>query len=85
MEDPGDRWDQYVGVIHERERKLLDRLGSPRTLKEIVEAWIIYGRRREPKAFFEFGERVHMLKHLEKLMAEGRVIQDGLYYEMCGF
>jgi len=83
MEDPGDRWDQYVGVIHERERKLLDRLRSPRTLQEVVEAWIIYGRRREPKAFFEFGERVHMLKHLEKLMGEGKVVQDGLYYRRC--
>ncbi|MDQ1336158.1 MAG: hydroxyacylglutathione hydrolase [Thermodesulfobacteriota bacterium] len=81
-EDPGDRWDQYVAVIHEREKKLVQRLQTPRTLQDIVEAWIIYGRPREPKAFFEFGERVHMKKHLEKLMNEGRVVKDGPYYAM---
>jgi len=81
-ENPGERWDQYVGVIYERERKLLDRLQSPRTLQEIVASWIIYGRPREPKAFFEFGERAHMKKHLEKLMNEGKVVRDGAYYMM---
>jgi len=81
-ENPGDRWDQYVAIIHEREKKLVDHLRTPRTLDDIVEAWIIYGRPREPKAFFEFGERVHMKKHLEKLMNEGRVIKDGPYYRI---
>lgn len=81
-EDPGDKWDQYVGVIDEREDKLMERLRSPQTLEEIVEAWIIYGRPREPKSFFEFGERVHMKKHLEKLMNEGRVVKDGPRYVM---
>jgi hydroxyacylglutathione hydrolase len=82
-ENPGDRWDHYVSVIHKRERKLIDRLRSPRTLQDIVEAWILYGRRREPKAFFEFGERAHMKKHLEKLMKEGKVVKDGACYRMC--
>jgi hydroxyacylglutathione hydrolase len=81
-ENPGDRWDRYVAVIHEREKKLIDYLQSPRTLEDIVGAWIIYGRPREPKAFFEFGERVHMKKHLEKLMNEGRVLRDGPHYRM---
>jgi len=79
-ENPGDRWDQYVAVIQERERKLIERLRTPQTLEDIVGAWIIYGRPREPKAFFEFGERVHMKKHLEKLVNEGRVVTDGAYY-----
>jgi len=83
-ENPGDRWDQYAGVIHERERKLMDRLQQPRTLQGIVEAWILYGRQREPKAFYEFGERSHMQKHLEKLMQEGKVIKDGEYYASAG-
>jgi hydroxyacylglutathione hydrolase len=78
--EPGDRWDEYAGVIQERENKVIDCLKTPKTLQEIVGAWIIYGRPREPKAFFEFGERVHMKKHLEKLMNEARVFKDGPYY-----
>ena len=82
-EEPGERWDDYLRVIDEREQKLIERLKAPRTLEEIVEAWIIYKRPREPKAFFEFGERVHMKKHLEKLMSEGRVVKDGPCYVMA--
>lgn len=81
-EDPGTRWDQYLAVIDDREEKLLERLMTPQTLDDIVGAWIIYGRPREPKAFFEFGERVHMKKHLEKLMNEGKVVQDGGIYSL---
>jgi len=75
-DEPGEIWDQYLSVIAGRERKLLDLLAIPRTLEEIVGAWIIYGKPREPKAFFEFGERVHMKKHLEKLMKEEVVVKE---------
>jgi hydroxyacylglutathione hydrolase len=71
--EPGVLWKRYLDVISAREEKLLDFLKQPRTLDDIVEAWIIYGRPREPKAFFEFGERAHMKKHLEKLVREGIV------------
>ena len=38
---------------------------------------------REPKAFFEFGERVLMKKHIEKLMREGRVAMlEDKYYRL---
>lgn len=72
-EEPGACWDNYIQVIHERENKLLARLQEPGTLEDIVSAWIVYGKPREPKAFYEFGERAIMGKHLEKLMREGRV------------
>jgi hypothetical protein len=49
-------------------------------MEEIVEAWIIYGRPREPKAFFKLGERGLMKKHLERLMKSGRVFQEGDRY-----
>jgi hydroxyacylglutathione hydrolase len=78
--DPGELWERYLGVIAAREEKLLDFLKQPRTLDDIVEAWIIYGRPREPKAFFAFGERGHMKKHLEKLMREGIVRWEGERY-----
>ncbi len=80
--DPGKLWEDYLEVIHERERKLLDLLKEPRTMEEIVEAWIIYGRSREPKAFFELGERGLMKKHLERLMRFGGVVQEkGKYFK----
>ena len=78
--DPGELWERYLAVIAVREEKLLELLKQPRTLDAIVEACIIYGKPREPKAFFEFGERVHMKKHLEKLMREGMVRREGERY-----
>ena len=79
-EEPGEKWDAFLNVICEREKKLLDFLRTPRTMDQIVAACILYGKPREPKAFFEFGERAHMKKHLEKLMGEGRVALDGDLY-----
>jgi hydroxyacylglutathione hydrolase len=78
--DPGELWERYLDVITVREEKLLGLLKQPRTLDDIVGAWIIYGRPREPKAFFAFGERAHMKKHLEKLMREGIVRLEGERY-----
>ncbi|MBM4341650.1 MAG: MBL fold metallo-hydrolase [Deltaproteobacteria bacterium] len=74
--DPGKLWDDYLNVIHERNRRLLVFLIQPRTMEEIVGAWIVYGREREPKAFFELGERALMKKHLDHLMKLGKVFQE---------
>ncbi|NWG04722.1 MAG: hypothetical protein HXY44_17855 [Syntrophaceae bacterium] len=49
-------------------------------MEEIVKAWIIYGRPREPKAFFELGERGLMKKHLERLKRLGKVHLEGDRY-----
>jgi glyoxylase-like metal-dependent hydrolase (beta-lactamase superfamily II) len=78
--DPGELWERYLDVITVREEKLLDLLKTPRTFDDVVEACIIYGKPREPKAFFAFGERAHMKKHLEKLMREGIVRREGDKY-----
>lgn len=81
FEDPPEElWRQYGSVIEEREKKLLALLEQPRTLEEIVAACIIYGRSREPRAFFAFGERVHMIKHLEHLQKRGMVLSGNGYY-----
>jgi hydroxyacylglutathione hydrolase len=77
---PGELWRQYGSVIAEREKKLLRLLERPRTLEEIVAACIIYGRPREPRAFFAFGERVHMIKHLEHLQKRRMVLLDNGCY-----
>ncbi len=70
---PGTLWDRYEEIIYERENKLLNLLASPKTMDEIVEAWIVYGRPRDPKEFFEFGERAIMKKHLQRLIKMGAV------------
>ncbi|MEW6533120.1 MAG: MBL fold metallo-hydrolase [Thermodesulfobacteriota bacterium] len=80
QDEPGDLWDRYLGVIHEREQKLLDLLKEPRTMSDIVEAYIIYGRKREPAEFYDFGERALMGKHLERLIRNGMVVSDGAKY-----
>jgi hydroxyacylglutathione hydrolase len=73
-------WESYGGIIKEREEKLLKVLEKPKTLEAIIEARIIYGKPREPKEFFDFGERVHMKKHLEDLQKRGIAIEEnGLY------
>jgi hypothetical protein len=74
--EPRGLWDPYLGVIQQREEKLLSLLSEPRSMADIVNAWIVYGRPREPKGFFEFGEKAIMGKHLQLLMEQGIVIKD---------
>ena len=78
--DPEDLWDRYLAVIDEREIRLLDFLGTPRNMAEIVDASIVYGKKGEPKQFYEFGERALMGKHLDRLMSRGMVVCEGDTY-----
>ncbi len=70
---PAELWERYIAVIQQREDKLLEFLNHSRTLEEIVNQWITYGKERKPREFYEFGERAHMQKHLERLMNSGAV------------
>jgi hydroxyacylglutathione hydrolase len=79
-ETPASLWENYLGVIDEREQKLLDFLQEPKTMTDIAAAWIIYGRPREPKVLYEFAERAMMGKHLERLVQQGQVDLDGAYF-----
>jgi len=79
-EEPGILWEQYLGVITQREEKLLDLLTEPHPFEDIVGACIIYGRPREPKSFFEFGERAQMKKHLADLIKRDIVAMNGEKY-----
>jgi hypothetical protein len=49
-------------------------------MEEIVGAWIVYGRKREPKELYEFGERTNIQKHIEKLLAQDVIAFDGGKY-----
>jgi hydroxyacylglutathione hydrolase len=81
-QEPADLWDKYLAVIDRREQKLIDILKAPRSLNDIVEARIIYGRKREPAIFYDFGERSMMGKHLERLIRAGSVQFDGTNYSL---
>ena len=78
--NPGEDWDRYLNIIEEREQKLLAYLVQSRTLDEIVSQWIIYQKPREPAAFFEFGERALIGKHLEQHLIKGGLTKRGTHY-----
>jgi hydroxyacylglutathione hydrolase len=80
LRDPGELWDTYAGVIHHRDQRLVDLLSQPRTMADIIEARIVYKRKREPNEFFDFGERAIMGKHLRRLIKKGEVTFDGAAY-----
>jgi glyoxylase-like metal-dependent hydrolase (beta-lactamase superfamily II) len=75
-ENPGKLWDDYENVIYQREERILKFLNKPKTLEEILAAWLIYGRPREPKEFFEFNERALVGKHIEYLERQGKIAMD---------
>jgi glyoxylase-like metal-dependent hydrolase (beta-lactamase superfamily II) len=80
-ESPGKLWEDYLQVIQTRENKLLKFLELPRTMEEIVNAWIVYLKPREPADFYAFAERALMKKHLEELIAQSKVeLKDGKYF-----
>ena len=74
--NPGTLWDDYENIIYQREEKILNFLKEPKSLDDIAGAWLIYGRPREPKEFFESNERALVTKHIEYLERNGKVILD---------
>ena len=75
-QNPGKLWDDYENVIYQREEKILNFLDKPKTLEQLVSAWLIYGKPREPKEFFEFNERALLGKHLEDLERRRKIVLD---------
>ncbi|MEN6420609.1 MAG: MBL fold metallo-hydrolase [Smithella sp.] len=74
--NPGKLWNDYENVIYQREERIMDFLKTPKSLAEILAAWLIYGKPREPKEFFEFNEKAMVVKHLEDLEARGKITVD---------
>lgn len=75
-EDPGQLWENFLGVIEERENRLIDFLNSPRTIEDIVNAWIVYRKSREPKELYEFAERAIISKHIDLLKEKSLIVED---------
>lgn len=72
-ENPIRLWDDFENVIYQREEKILNFLNRPKMIPEIVGAWLIYGKPREPKEFFEFNEKALVVKHIEHLERQGKI------------
>jgi len=73
QENPGNLWDDYENVIYQREEKIVNFLKEPKTLEDILAAWLMYGKPREPKEFFEFNERALIMKHIDYLERHGKI------------
>ncbi len=73
--------EDYCAIIDKRENILLHFLETPRTVDEIVNQWIIYKKPRDPREYFEAGERGMITKHLDRLTKTGAVtIEEGGRY-----
>lgn len=70
-------WDAYLAVIDQRRQALLKLLAKPCTLDDIVNAWIVYRKPREPLDFYAHAEKALMGKHLQELLTDGRVARTG--------
>ncbi len=73
-------WSDYLEVIKTRENKLLEFLAESRSTEEIINAWIVYRKEREPINFYRFAEWAIMKKHLEGLIETGRVVFEDDHY-----
>jgi glyoxylase-like metal-dependent hydrolase (beta-lactamase superfamily II) len=69
-------WTQYEQIINDREDKILKVLDRPKSLEDLVPLYLIYGRPREPKDFFEFCERALLKKHIEHLEDRAKVLRE---------
>ena len=72
--------DRYLQIILSREEKLLDLLRKgPRTLGQVTEEGIIYGKRSIAAGPWDLtlSERVMMAKHLDRLIRMDRVRKEG--------
>lgn len=77
---PDQLWDDYLGVIDDREAKLLEALEEPKSMAEILDARIVYRKKREPQVIYDFCERALMGKHLERLIGKEVVVEEhGIY------
>ena len=79
---PGHLWSDYLKVIDKREKKLLECLNQPRSQEDIINAWTVYLKEREPQDFYRFAEWAIVKKHLNGLIESGRVVLEGDRYRL---
>jgi glyoxylase-like metal-dependent hydrolase (beta-lactamase superfamily II) len=80
-DDPGEMWDNYLGVIKKREDRLLNILKTPKTISDIINEGIVYGRPGNKEPFFVYGEKAIIEKHLEKDIKDSVVVfKEGKFF-----
>lgn len=73
--DVEELWRHYLGVIDLRQKLIEEALQEgPKSMEELIKERIIYRKAREPQSFFDFGERAHLTKHLEKMLQANKVV-----------
>ncbi len=78
--DIGPRLDRYLENIYSRERKILEALSFPRTLDELTSLSLISGFRLSRRLVWYLFERNMVEKHLDRLLAQGKISQRGEKY-----
>ncbi|OGP73184.1 MAG: hypothetical protein A2Y80_10295 [Deltaproteobacteria bacterium RBG_13_58_19] len=61
----------FLKVIAARDQQLLEVLKTPKTLPQLVERRLIYGRPRDPAFVYDHMEAQMLKKHLERLLKRG--------------
>jgi hypothetical protein len=85
MDGDPDYIRRYIQVIYHREEKLLEFLASGlKTLVEIINHGIIYGGHRLATEAWDLSmsEKAMMLKHLERLLRNSRIIKEKETYHL---
>lgn len=75
-DDIESRFGLFLERIFERERRILEFIEHDRTLDEITNSALIYGKFGEPRKAYMLFESVMVRKHLEKLVKEGKVVYE---------
>ena len=75
-----ERFDAFLGVIREREEKILRFLRSPRNMSDFVEAALIYRKYSYREPIMRYLEAQMVGKHLDRLIIRGRVGRKGDRY-----
>ncbi len=68
-----ERLEAYLGVISQRDERILDFLSQARTLEEMVDRALIYGGFPYAPELLRYWEGQMVLKHLQRLIQRGLV------------
>ena len=74
------RIDAYRAIILQREEAIVRLLEKPRTLEDVIDHWIIYGKPCTPRWLFRQLEGTMISKHLKRLAEQERIERDGDRY-----
>lgn len=72
-----ERFSAYEQVIYDRDQRVLQCLDKPRPLAGLVNRNLFYPHYPEPEALIRWFEQVHLEKQLARLIALGRVREEG--------